>query len=48
MCFTKEDTLKLFSIITFDDFITSCQEGHLMWMEQFLEDNGIKPGTFCF
>ena len=46
--FTKEDTLKLFSIMTFDDFIASCQEGHLIWMEQFLEDNGIKPGTFCF
>ena len=46
--FTAEDTRKLFSIMGFDEFIKSCQEGHLMWMEQFLKNNDIHPNTFCF
>ncbi len=46
--FTAEDTKKLFSIMKFDDFLSSCREGHLIWMEQFLKDNGIQPKTFCY
>lgn len=45
--FTAEDTRKLFTIKKFDDFINSCKQGHLMWMEQFLEENNIHPKTFC-
>ena len=45
--FTSEDTKRLFSLMTFDAFIESCRKGHLMWMEQFLEDNDIHPKTFC-
>ncbi len=46
--FTKEDTRKLFSMITFDSFIDSCRKGHLMWLEQFIEDNDIHPKTIGF
>ncbi len=46
--FTEADTGKLFSVMNFDSFIESCREGHLMWMEQFLEDNDIHPKTFCY
>lgn len=46
--FNAEDTLKLFSLLKFDDFIKLCQKGRLVWMEQFLKDNGIRPKTFCF
>lgn len=46
--FTAEDTSKLFSVIKHDDFIKSCKEGHLIWLEQFLEDNDIHPKTFCY
>ena len=46
--FNTEDTKRLFSLLKFDDFIKSCQKGRLLWMEQFLEDNGIRPKTFCF
>ena len=46
--FTKEDTDKLFSIISFEDFLQSCREGHLMWLEDFLKKNDISPKTFCY
>ncbi len=46
--FTMEDTKKLFSLITFDSFVESCDKGHLIWMEQFLEENDIHPNSFCF
>ncbi len=46
--FSVEDTNKLFSIISFEDFIESCQKGHLEWMEGFLKENGIELGTFTF
>ncbi|MCR4764187.1 MAG: hypothetical protein K5696_11730 [Lachnospiraceae bacterium] len=46
--FTSEDTKKLLSIMTLENFIASCREGHLIWMEQFLKDNGIRPKTFCY
>ena len=46
--FTKEDTDRLFSLISFEDFLKKCREGHLMWMEDFLERNNISPKTFCY
>ncbi len=46
--FTKADTNKLFSIIKFDRFITSCREQHLMWLEKFLKDNDIQPEVYCY
>lgn len=46
--FSKEDTDKLFSLMSLSDFIKACQEGHLMWLEDYLEENDIHPGTCCF
>lgn len=46
--FTEEDTRMLFTLISFDDFIRYCKEGHLMWMETFLQENDIHPKTFCY
>ncbi len=46
--FSVEDTKKLFTIIKFEEFIRSCREGHIMWMEQFLKNNEIHPRTFCY
>jgi hypothetical protein len=45
--FSKKDTKKLFKIIGFDDFLESCREGRLLWLEDFLAKNGIEPKTFC-
>ena len=46
--FTKSQTKKLFSLIGFEAFIAACREGHLSWMERFLEEHDITPKTFCF
>ena len=46
--FSKEETDHLFEIIPLDEFIKKCREGHLIWMEQFLDENGIEPSTFTF
>ncbi len=46
--FSEEDTEKLFSIMSLDEFIEACRKGHLMWLEDFLEENDIHPGTCCF
>ncbi len=43
--FSKEETDRLFSIISLEDFIKLCQEQHLRGMEQFLMANRIKYGT---
>ena len=44
--FSKEDTDKLFSVISFEDFCELCRREHLLGMDEFLEKNGIKPGVF--
>ena len=41
--FTQEQTEKLFSVISLEDLIESCREGRLMWLEDFLSENGIHP-----
>ena len=46
--FSKEETEKLFSIISVDDFVKLCREKHLMGMEEFLEDNKIAYDSFVF
>lgn len=43
--FTKEQTEKLFSLISLEDFIKSCRERDIEWMEVFLRNNDIKPAT---
>lgn len=43
--FTKEETDRLFSIISLEDFIALCQEQHLIGMEKFLTDHHITYGT---
>ena len=46
--FTKEQTEKLFSIISHDDFLELCREKHLVGMEDFLSKYGIVPETCTF
>ena len=43
--FTKEETEKLFSICSLEEFIEICREGHCAGMEAFLKENGIPVGT---
>ncbi|MBR5427064.1 MAG: hypothetical protein IK118_01840 [Clostridia bacterium] len=46
--FTKEDTAKLFSIISPDDFIELCRSQHPSGMKCFLEEYDIHPETFVW
>ena len=46
--FTKEETDRLFSIISLEDFIALCSEQHLIGMEGFLSDNQIRYDSFTF
>lgn len=46
--FSKEETEKLFSIISLNDFITLCQTRRLIGMEDFLEKNCITYKSHCF
>ena len=39
--FSKEETAKLFSLISLKDFIALCRKEYLIGMERFLEENGI-------
>ncbi len=43
--FSKEETDRLFSIISLDDFISLCRSSHLLGMEEFLQQHGIKYGN---
>ena len=43
--FSKEDTARLFSVISLRDFITLCRKKGLMGMDAFLAENGIRPET---
>ena len=45
--FSREETEKLFSIISIEDFISLCREKHLIGMEEFLEENNIIYQTHC-
>lgn len=46
--FSKEETEKLFSIISLEDFIELCRKEHLIGMEQFLADHHVEYGSFVF
>lgn len=39
--FTREETRKLFRIVTLDQFIKLCKKGHLNGMEDFLKKHDI-------
>ncbi len=45
--FSKEDTDRLFSLATFDEFLEICRQGHLAGMEKYLDEHGIHPKTFA-
>jgi hypothetical protein len=45
---SKEDTDKLFRIMSLDEFIKNCREDKLHWMENFFEKNDIHPKTFTW
>ena len=46
--FSKEETVKLFALISPEDFIGLCREKRLLGMEEFLEQNGITYSTSGF
>lgn len=46
--FSKEETEKLFSIISVEDFIALCKKKHVGGMEDFLEENKIAYEAFCW
>lgn len=46
--FSKEETEKLFKLISIDDFIKLCQKEYLLGMEEFLKDNDIKHSSFTY
>ena len=46
--FSKEETERLFSIISLEDFILLCREKRLIGMEAFLKRNNISFKTHCF
>ena len=45
--FTKEETMKLFSIISVEDFIEASKKGGTMWLTDFLWKNDIHCDECC-
>ncbi len=45
--FSLEETNKLFSLISVDEFIESCKNGGTMWLHDFLWKNDIQYKTCC-
>ena len=46
--FSKADTEKLFFLVSLEDFKKICRAGHLLGMEKFLKDNGIRWSSFVY
>ena len=46
--FSKEETQKLFSIISIEDFKALCKKKRVGGMDEFLEENGITYESFCW
>ena len=46
--FSKEETEKLFHLISMDDFTKLCKKEHVIGMEDFLDKNHIKYKTFTY
>ena len=46
--FSKEETEKLFNLISMDDFTKLCKKEHVIGMEEFLDTNHIKYKTFTY
>ena len=46
--FSKEETAKLFSLISLEDFIALCRKEDLIGMERFLKENGITYKSIGF
>ena len=46
--FSKEDTEKLFGMISLEDLIQLCVDEHLYGLDIFLKKNGIKPMVTTF
>lgn len=44
--FTKEQTNKLFSLLSLDDFLKLCREKRVSGLLEFLEANDIHPEKF--
>jgi len=43
--FTADDTFKIFSLMSFEEFVVFLQENHLRGFNDFLIENGIIPKT---
>ena len=46
--FSKEETDRLFEIVSLDEFIKLCREGYVSGMEAFFNEHGLEPSTFTF
>ena len=46
--FSKEDTARLFRLISLRDFISLCRKQRLTGLETFLAEHGIRPETMVF
>ena len=46
--FSKEETEKLFNLISMDDFTKLCKKEHVIGMEEFLDKNHIEYKTFTY
>lgn len=46
--FSKEETEKLFDLISLENFIELCRREHLVGMEKFLSDNQINYRSFTY
>ena len=44
--FSKEDTEKLFSLISLENFIVFCREKNLLELDEFFKEHDIHPGVF--
>lgn len=46
--FTKENTEKLFSLISFENFLEELRKDKLDWLSTFLKENDIQVKEFCW
>ena len=46
--FSKEETEKLFDLISLENFIELCRREHLVGMEKFLGENQISYRSFTY
>ena len=46
--FSKDNTDKLFSLLSLNEFICMCQKVHLLGLDKYLDEKGIERSTFTW